>query len=250
MRVFVPKGKNGLFISNEIITECTYAAFFGFSTMGWEVVFYEGDPPQGLTRDDVVIGWITGVKMAVKNLGIEPPTEIDYPEELHEYLGRKIWQSNLHKVYTDDSMWPVFVKPVKGKQFDGKLVTSLKDLVGLGSQEDRKIWCSEPVKFVSEWRCFVRYGQLVDCKHYKGDFKIHPNYHIIERCIEDYKNKPAAFTIDFGITDERGRAGRTLLVEVNDGYAFGTYGLSPLNTAKMLSARWCEMVGIPDPCQF
>lgn len=246
MRVFVPKGKNGLFISNEIITECTYAAFFGFSTMGWEVVFYEGDPPQGLSRHDVVIGWITGVKMAIKNLGIEPPTELDYPEELHGYLGRKIWQSNLHKIYTDETQWPVFVKPVKGKQFDGKLVTSLKDLVGLGSQEDRKIWCSEPVKFVSEWRCFIRYGKMIDSKNYKGDFKIQPNFNTVERCIEDYKSQPAAYTLDFGVTED----GKTLLVEVNDGYAFGTYGLSPLNTAKMLSARWSELVDIPDPCQF
>ena len=87
---------------------------------------------------------------------------------------------------------------------------------------------------------------MIDSRNYKGDFKIQPNFNIIERCIEDYKNKPAAFTIDFGVTDD----GRTLLIEVNDGYAFGTYGLSPLNVAKMLSARWSEMVGIPDPCQF
>lgn len=55
MRVFVPKGKNNMFISNEIITENTYAAFFGFSIMGWEVVFYEGEPPKELSREDVVL---------------------------------------------------------------------------------------------------------------------------------------------------------------------------------------------------
>ncbi len=45
MRVFIPKGNSELFLSKEIITENTYAAFYGFSAMGWEVVFYEGLPP-------------------------------------------------------------------------------------------------------------------------------------------------------------------------------------------------------------
>lgn len=247
MRVFVPKGKNTMFISNEIITENTYVAFFGFSIMGWEVVFYEGDPPKGLSREDVVIGWITQVKDAVRNLGIEPPTELDYPEEIRSYLGRNIWQGNLHKIYTDNTLWPVFVKPVKGKQFDGKLITSLKDLVGLGDQnEDRKIWCSEPVEFVSEWRCFVRYGKLIDGRNYKGDFQVHPNWNIVKSCIDDYKSSPAAYAVDFGITKD----GRTILVEANDAFALGCYGLQPLNYAKMISARWSEMVGIPDPCIF
>lgn len=247
MRVFVPKGKNNMFISNEIITENTYAAFFGFSIMGWEVVFYEGEPPKGLSREDVVLGYITQVKQAIANLGIEPPTELDYPESIRSYLGRKIWQDNLHHIYTDNSTWPVFVKPVKGKQFDGKLITSLRDLIGLGDQnEDRKIWCSEPVEFISEWRCFVRYGNLLDAKHYKGDFKLKPHFGVIESCIKSYVDQPVAYTLDFGLTSD----GRTLLIEVNDGYAFGTYGLKPLDVAKMISARWSEMVGVPDYCRF
>lgn len=247
MRVFVPKGTNHLFISKEIITENTFVAFYGFSVLGWEVVFYEGNPPEGLSRDDVVIGWITQVKMAVKNLGIEPPDELDYPEEIQSYLGRKVWQGNLHKIYTDSTLWPVFVKPVKGKQFDGRLITSLRDLVGMGDQlEDRKIWCSEPVEFISEWRCFVRYGKLIDSRNYKGDFKVQPNFDIVESCIKDYKSGPAAYALDFGVTKD----GKSLLVEVNDAFALGNYGLNHLNYAKMISARWSEMVGIPDPCIF
>ena len=246
MRLFVPKGTNHLFLNKEIITESTYNAFYGFSVMGWEVVFYEGNPPTGLSREDVVVGWITQVKQAISNLGIEPPTELDYPEETQKYLGRKVWQSTLHKIYTDDSTWPVFVKPVKGKQFDGKLITSLKDLIGLGSQDDRMIWCSEPMNFLSEYRCFVRYGKLVDARRYKGDFKMTPNYNVIESCIKDYTSQPAAYTLDFGITDK----GETRLVETNDAFAFGTYGLHFMDCAKMLSARWHELVGIPDPCLF
>lgn len=246
MRVFVPKGKNSLFISNEIITENIYAAFFGFSIFGWEIIFYEGDPPKNLSREDIVIGWITQVKMAIRNLGIEPPEELDYPEEIRSYLGRKVWQSTLHEIYTDETKWPVFVKPINGKQFDGKLITSLKDLVGLGSQDNRSIWCSEPMEFISEWRCFVRYGKLINSKNYKGDFRLQPNFDIVEACIKDYKSAPMAYALDFAVTKDR----KTILVEVNDAFALGNYGLNPQEYAKMISARWSEMVGTLDLCLF
>jgi hypothetical protein len=247
MRVFVAKGTNHLFINKEIITESTYQAFYGFSVMGWEVVFYEGDPPVGLSREDVVVGWITQVKRALVNIGITPPSELDYPEDLRPYLRRNVWEGKLNDIYTSPEKWPVFVKPVKGKQFDGKLITSLKDLVGLGDQmEDRKIWCSNPVNFVSEYRCFVRYGKLLDARRYKGDFRVHPNYTIIESCIKDYTTHPAAYALDFGVDDK----GNTVLVEVNDAFALGSYGLHFSDYAKMISARWSELVGIPDPCLF
>lgn len=246
MRVFIPKGTTQQFISKEITSENAYSAYYGFSTMGWEVVFYEGNPPEGLSRNDVVVGFIGQVRRALENLGIQPPDEIDYPHEIREYLGRNVWRSTLHTVYNDQSMWPVFVKPVKGKQFNGTLVTGLKDMVGLGSQEDREIWCSDPVNFVSEWRCYVKYGKLIDCRRYKGDFKVSPNYDIILRCIEDYESQPAGFCIDFGVTDD----GKTLLIEANDGYSMGSYGLHFLDYAKIVSARWHELVGIPDPCAF
>ena len=38
------------------------------------------------------------------------------------------------------------------------------------------------------------------------------------------------------------RDGRTLVVEVNNGYAMGNYGLSPLNSINFHKARWKEMV--------
>lgn len=249
MRVFIAKGNSDCFISKEIITESTYAAFYGFSTMGWEVIFYEGNPPTGLSRDDIVVGWITQVKMAIRNLGIEPPTEIDYPEELHKFLGRKVWTSTLHKVYTDPTTWPVFVKPVKGKQFNGKLITRLGDLVGLGAQEDRAIWCSEPIDFVSEYRCFVRYDKIIDCRRYKGDFRVTPSFDAVEYFRSKFENPPAAYTLDVGVV-HKDNTQHTYIVEINDGYAMGSYGLNHLDYAKMISARWSEMVGIPDQTQF
>lgn len=251
MRVFIARGTDQ-FTSNEICTESTYAAFYGFSLMGAEIVFFDAKdgPPDGLSREDIVVGWIENVKKGLMNLGIEPPLELDYPESLLPYLGRNIWESTLHKIYTDPTTWPVFVKPKLGKQFTGKLVTSLKDMIGLGSRDDRAIWCSDPMDFTSEWRTFVRYGQMLDSRCYKGDFRVSPNWQLVQEIIEAYTDQPSAFTLDIGPVLQADGSYKTHIIEVNDGYAMGGYGLFPTQYAKMISARWCQMVGIPDLIQF
>lgn len=53
----------------------------------------------------------------------------------------------------------------------------------------------------------------------------------------DFSDAPNGYGIDFGVTDD----GRTLLIEVNDGYALGSYGMYYLDYAKLLSARWAEL---------
>jgi succinate-acetate transporter protein len=39
---------------------------------------------------------------------------------------------------------------------------------------------------------------------------------------------------------------KTLLIEVNDGYALGSYGLFYIDYAKILAARWAELTGTKD----
>ena len=57
---------------------------------------------------------------------------------------------------------------------------------------------------------------------------------------------PAGYAADFGVTGD----GRTLLVEINDGYSLGCYGLQHNLYAQLLSARWAELVGTEDECNF
>lgn len=49
----------------------------------------------------------------------------------------------------------------------------------------------------------------------------------------------------------RGRKIKRLkLKEINDGFALGCYGADPIQYAKLLSARWCELAGIHDECDI
>ncbi len=64
--------------------------------------------------------------------------------------------------------------------------------------------------------------------------------------VKNYATAPAAYAMDFGVTD----SGATILVEVNDGYSLGNYGLDSLLYAKLLSARWAELTNTIDECNF
>ena len=57
---------------------------------------------------------------------------------------------------------------------------------------------------------------------------------------------PASYALDVGVT----YGGRTPLVEANGGCALGSYGLRHNLYAKLLPARWAQMVDVPDECGF
>ena len=56
----------------------------------------------------------------------------------------------------------------------------------------------------------------------------------IDEAIICWKDAPIVMDSDIGVT----RDGRTLVVEANDGYALGNYGLSPLKSINFHRARW------------
>jgi len=108
------------------------------------------------------------------------------------------------------------------------------------------VWVSEPKEFLTEWRVFVRYSKILGARMYKGDWRNHFNYKIIEKAVASYANAPKGYSIDFGVTKED----ETLLIEVNDGFALGNYGLFYTDYAKLLSARWAELTKQDDLCNF
>lgn len=231
-----------------------FVALDGFRQMGWEIVPFqqtaqlEAVDMAGQELDEVVVGPIGSVQAALRRLGVAVPAEVSYPAALQPFLGRRIWQSSVNVVAAAPDTWPVFIKPVHElKKFTGVLVRSSRDLVGCGDQgRDTAVWCAEPVHFVTEWRCFVRYGQIMDVRLYRGDWSKAPNRQIIEQAVAAYTEAPNGYALDFGLTD----TGATVVVETNEGYAIGAYGLAPVLYAKLLSARWAQLTGSEDYCNF
>ena len=92
--------------------------------------------------------------------------------------------------------------------------------------------------FLSEYRVFVINKEIVDCRRYYGDYAINPNVKFIKETIANYATQPVSYGIDFGVTD----TGETMLIEVNDGYSLGSYGLNHRDYTKLCMLRWNQMV--------
>lgn len=242
MRAYIRKNSD-----KEIASHNFYAAFDGFKQMGFEIQYFEMiSELSGNQKEDIVVGYVDEVRKALFKHNIITP-EMDYPEELEGYLGRKIWTSKLSAIANNPDSWNIFIKPIEDKKFTGVVVRGTKDLVGCGTYgEDPDILCSEVVHFVAEWRCFVRYGEILDIRRYKGNWRMHFDYKVVEKAVAQFTSAPKGYAIDFGLTDK----GETLLIEVNDGYALGHYGLFSVDYAKLLMARWAELTDTRDECDF
>ena len=240
MRAFIQNDSMGLPCNPNAFT-----AFTGLRAMGYECIFfqnYEGLIENGHSKEELIVGGIGIIKRRLQDFGINC-TAINYPEELHNFLGRRIWRSTINEVANTPALWPVFVKSVEGKRLTGRIINGIHDLVGCGCcDDDYEVLCSKPVDFIAEWRVFVRYGKILDVRLYRGDWKVHYDPSVIEDAIKAYATAPHAYGIDFGVTSN----GETLLVEVNEGYALGCYGLFPHLYAKLLVTRWAELTDTLD----
>lgn len=240
MRAFIQCNKD-----MEPMNPNVYNAYFGFKEMGLECVLfnsYDQLDEYYHSIDDVIAGGIGMIRRRLEHFGIHVE-DYDYPEELKKYLGRKVWKSTIWDIRDHPDKWPVFIKSVEQKKLTGKIIAGIPDLVATGSwNENYEIFCSEPVHMLAEWRIFVRYGKVLDAKLYKGDWTQHYDPEVVQNAIDDFTTAPHAYGIDFAVTDK----GETILIEVNDGFALGCYGMMHWNYAKFLITRWAQITNTLD----
>lgn len=224
-----------------------YCAMQGFEQMGFEtILFSEVEELRRVLADDMVVGGVGTVKDFLKNRGISVE-DIDYPKELQPYYKREIVSLTVSQLLHSGGKQPVFVKPKEGKLFNGFVYQSERDLIGrITPKQNATIYCSELLAIEEEWRCFVRYGEILDIRRYKGVLGLSYDVEMVRQMVAQYRQAPASYALDIGVTKQ----GDTIIVEVNDGYSLGNYGLDPLLYAKLLSARWAELTGREDECKF
>jgi len=218
-------------------------AALGFRARGTETVpFYGFGDIRSLSdlgHDTGLAGFVGDVWEALDHLHIPRPPSLDYPPSLKAFLGRSIETLPLSEVRTITHR-RLFIKPHKQKLFTG-FVTSgtFEDQVRLGPYDDDELcWVSPPLPFQAEYRCCVLRGDILAARHYKGDWSRPLDRNVVLEAVQAYHDAPAAYTLDMGVTT----GGQTLLIEVNDGFAFGPYGLPATLYAQMLEARWQELV--------
>ena len=222
--------------------------------------FTQGDMLSGdvkLCRGTPVVGSRTSLSFALRSLHVIGPSaplpeRSDYPSALNWFLGRNIWPSTLGEAMAMAAGAPVFVKPRGAenvKLFTGFVVDESNAWRLHNLPPDLRVWCSEVLSFVSEWRCYVLRGS-VKLVCYSGDEHLAPpDTEAIRKAIDALKvsgEGSAAYALDVGVGLVKGSP-QTALIEVNDGFSLGLYPGCPESWyAAMNIARWDEMAGAAD----
>jgi len=238
----------------EFINETAYSFWYGCRLLGIHTVpFVAADKDAygdvqsldslELRRDTLVHGWIGSVRKALKKIGVpEPQWDGAPPKELEPFYGRRMWPTTMKEVrYRLEENNHIFIKPLKVQKAFTGFVTSGKvsDLIQTaGFEDDFEILASEPVEFVSEYRFFIHNGLIIGCKNYRGDFTRLPDFEVAYACLKAFKGSPVSYSLDLGVTAD----GKTLVVEINDAFALGAYGMPSVPYAQMVISRWEEMV--------
>ena len=220
-----------------------FAADMGFKQLGAKIIYFDDINSIPYAPDNIVVAYVEGTRDYFDLHKIKYPKPLNIPEELKKFryrLGKNMTFGEA-KILPNEK---IFIKPVsKVKQFSSGIikVSSLNSLIDISNEE--LVYIGEVVEMQSEYRCFVNKGEIVGIKHYQGDFSIFPNFDHILMMIEEYKSAPIAYSLDVALQTHKSynEGIVTSVIECNDFWSIGNYGLDPLIYAKMLRDRWFEL---------
>lgn len=252
MRAFILTDKDGQIKDRDMLD-----LYDGFLALDVPIQFYTETAMHlnmyHVTKEDVVGGHINMCHIALGHLRVDRPCLLDYPRLLWPFLHREAFILDFKTVKESFDQLRgsfkdcLFVKPVSNKQFAAGVYKNASELVkAVDVPDNTPVWVSEVVKFESEYRVYVYENKIVDVFRYWGDnWKDNIDGQVVDRIVAtaQLEPMPVFYSIDVGLINKSWAPFQeTALVEVNDGYALGNYGLSPKQYAEMSMARWRQIV--------
>jgi hypothetical protein len=220
-----------------------FAGYLGCVEMGFDIKFFEDI--NKVPENEFVISFIEDSIEYFKRCNIPVPPTLNIPFELERFANRKTTEIKLadfkYAVKNDlatEFKFPLFIKPKRIKAFSNGVITNPNniDLILSDANEEETAIVSPKINIESEYRCFVLKNELIGIKHYSGDFTIFPSVNQINNMIAAYTEAPIAYTLDVGVVQNE-----TIIIECNDAWSIGNYGLDSKLYVKMLYARWQQI---------
>lgn len=174
-----------------------------------------------LTSNCIPVGSVEFVLEFMKQCyGIVGAKPLNIPSELMRFSNRDIQylsNTDFTNILTADKEY--FIKSNTKIKGYTNVITPTND--GMIVPEDCYM-VSEFVEIQSEWRCFIKDGNLLDSRCYSGDFMLQPSFSDIEEMIKDYKSCPPAYTLDVCVDGNE----KTSIIECHNFFSCGLYGFS------------------------
>lgn len=140
---------------------------------------------------------------------------------------------------------PVFIKPTQIKLFTGTVIDEFNHVQYKHHYPDAEIIVQDVIDFTSEWRCYIFRNKLVDIKNYSGtiieDLGFLKNF--VEKLVLNEistKNFPETFVIDIGFSNAWDIP--ISVIEFNDMWAIGNYGVDNDLYVRMLKERYFDII--------
>lgn len=134
-----------------------------------------------------------------------------------------------------------FIKPFDIKLFTGFVIDQMQYSSLNGIPDETPVMVYEPFKYPieSEWRCYILNNRVEYIANYSGDFLVNLNGTYLQKVIADNKSTfPTAYTIDIGVLAN----GENVVIEFNDMWAIGNYGVPNDLYLRMLKERYFEII--------
>ena len=134
----------------------------------------------------------------------------------------------------------LFTKPTQIKYFTGMVLT--KKFLGAVDiyEDDTEVYVSKPFQdpIISEHRCYVNEGKIVDTRNYMGDPMVSIDDDFAKKVVEKNKDFPVSYTMDIAVLSTK----ESVVVEFNDMWAIGNYGIPNDLYLRLLKNRYVEII--------
>ncbi len=194
----------------------------------------------------IIVGSVEECKSYLEENGLDVPESIQNKELLSfmkrdSIIGDK---ESIGGIYDSINIGgKVFIKPANSvKSFTGQVVYSKEEMFNI-IEGCNEFLLQSVIDIDSEYRLYIRGGRVIGMKHYIGDPLLFPDPEFINDCIKgsNFLNKThSAYTLDFGVSYK----GETMLIEANDAWAIGNYGLEPRDYYYFVRDRWLQITGV------
>jgi len=170
-----------------------------------------------------------------RRLGLE---NVGVPENTNRFYETITLEQAWDRAAADEK---IFIKPLQIKLFTGFVLDKMQYGCLNGLSRETLVMAYKPFehKIVSEWRLYIHNHQIVDSRNYSGDFKISPSYVQATKIVDKQRQSwPKAYTMDVGILEN----GEDVIIEYNDMWAIGNYGIPNDIYVRMLQDRYFQIV--------
>ena len=188
-----------------------------------------------LLRTNMAVGSVEFMKLVFVRLGLEDvrvPANSNRPH-FTSSLGEIKRRAKLGSKY--------FIKPFDIKLFTGFVIDQMQHTPIQDIPDDTPVMVYKPFKYPieSEWRCYIMNHRVEFIGNYSGDFLVSVNGPYLQNIINENRSGfPSAYTIDIGVLSN----GENVVVEYNDMWAIGNYGVPNDIYLRMLKTRYFEII--------